>query len=346
MSVQVTPAQLAVLRDTLLNTSGQTPLHERFRALFMLKAVGSDEVVQIISEGLADPSPLLKHELAYVLGQLGRPSAIPTLESVLVNSQNQHCSMVRHEAAEALGALSSESSLPLLRKYFDDPAREVRETCEIAVGKIEFDCSQEGKARKPNPDFPTIDPAPSLSPQSIPDLHAALLNTKLPLFERYRAMFALRDFGAGSRDAVLALAEGFGDESALFRHEIAYIFGQLSSPHSIPSLLRVLRDPIEEDMVRHEAAEALGGIASDGAEDEASRREANLPPGGVLQVLREWAVKGDAPVVVRESCQVAIDMWEYENSTDQFNPLDSLGKTNTTGMERSAAAALAAGVPA
>lgn len=69
----------------------------------------------------------------------------------------------------------------------------------------------------PSPDFPTIDPAPSLSPQSIPDLHAALLNTKLPLFERYRAMFALRDFGAGSRDAVLALAEGFGDESALFR---------------------------------------------------------------------------------------------------------------------------------
>lgn len=57
--------------------------------------------------------------------------------------------MVRHEAAEALGALSSESSLPLLRKYLDDPAREVRETCEIAVGKIEFDISPEGKARLP-----------------------------------------------------------------------------------------------------------------------------------------------------------------------------------------------------
>lgn len=59
--------------------------------------------------------------------------------------------MVRHEAAEALGALSSESSLPLLRKYLDpatEPSREVRETCEIAVGKIEFDLSEEGKARK------------------------------------------------------------------------------------------------------------------------------------------------------------------------------------------------------
>jgi len=31
-------------------------------------------------------------------------------------------------------------------------------------------------------------------------------------------MFALRDFGAGSKDAVLALAEGFGDASALFRY--------------------------------------------------------------------------------------------------------------------------------
>lgn len=57
--------------------------------------------------------------------------------------------MVRHEAAEALGALSSESSLPLLRRYLDDPAREVRETCEVAIGKIEWDMSEEGKARVP-----------------------------------------------------------------------------------------------------------------------------------------------------------------------------------------------------
>jgi deoxyhypusine monooxygenase len=79
-------------------------------------------------------------------------------------------------------------------------------------------------------------------------------------------------------------------------------------------------------MVRHEAAEALGGIASDGpgaemetgvavavAGAEGAETEAEdtiLPPGGVLAVLREWAVKADAPQVVRESCQVAIDMWE------------------------------------
>jgi hypothetical protein len=86
------------------------------------------------------------------------------------------------------------------------------------------------------------------------------------------------------------------------RHEVAYIFGQLCSPHSVPSLLHVLR---EDDMVRHEAAEALGGIASDGAEEVEGEKGED-----VLQILREWAVKEDAPIVVRESCQVAIDMWE------------------------------------
>ena len=51
MSVTVTPEQMSALEATLLNTGGNTPLHERFRALFMLKAVGGDQVVQIISEG-------------------------------------------------------------------------------------------------------------------------------------------------------------------------------------------------------------------------------------------------------------------------------------------------------
>jgi deoxyhypusine monooxygenase len=79
-----------------------------------------------------------------------------------------------------------------------------------------------------------------------------------------------------------------------FRHEIAFVFGQLLSTHSVPSLLQVLRNPKESDMVRHEAAEALGGIATP----------------EVLPHLKEWMVREDAPRVVRESCQVAIDMWE------------------------------------
>lgn len=99
--------------------------------------------------GFADPSALLKHELAYVLGQIGRPSAIPHLEAVLIDADNFQGEMVRHEAAEALGALSSLQSLELLKKYLTDESRSVRETCEIAVAKIEWDhFTEEGKNKK------------------------------------------------------------------------------------------------------------------------------------------------------------------------------------------------------
>lgn len=64
-AVQVTPEQLAGLRATLLNTSGNVQLHERFRSLFMLKAVGGDEVIQIIAEGTCKDA-----------GRVGRPAKI------------------------------------------------------------------------------------------------------------------------------------------------------------------------------------------------------------------------------------------------------------------------------
>ena len=148
-----------------------------------------------------------------------------------------------------------------------------------------------------------------VAPDDIKALRETLLDAKVPLFERYRAMFALRNIG--SAEAVDALADGFRDDSALFkfvsifsrefthpnyrcRHEIAFVFGQLLSTHSVPALLRVLQNSGESDMVRHEAAEALGGIATP----------------EVLPHLKEWMNRPDAPRVVRESCQVAIDMWE------------------------------------
>ena len=49
--------------------------------------------------------------------------------------------MCRHEAAEALGALGDMESLDVLRKMRDDErdVGVVRETCEIAVERIEWE---------------------------------------------------------------------------------------------------------------------------------------------------------------------------------------------------------------
>lgn len=50
-------------------------------------------------------------------------------------------------------------------------------------------------------------------------------------------------------------------DSALFRHEIAYVLGQIQSPLTIEALSKCLKNTKEEGMVRHECAEALGSIA-------------------------------------------------------------------------------------
>jgi len=158
-------------------------------------------------------------------------------------------------------------------------------------------------------DFASIDPAPPLPTtsheQSIPDLQQTLLDTSLPLFQRYRAMFALRDLASPpdlptAVPAIEALAQGFTDPSALFRHEIAFVFGQLSHPASIPSLVATLSKTDEASMVRHEAAEALGSLG-----DEA----------GVEDTLKEFL--NDPEQVVRESVIVALDMAEFERNGER-----------------------------
>lgn len=51
-------------------------------------------------EGFADESALLKHELAYCLGQMKKTSALPVLESVLKNEDENP--MVRHEVSHSI----------------------------------------------------------------------------------------------------------------------------------------------------------------------------------------------------------------------------------------------------
>lgn len=81
----------------VLNDSTR-PLKERFRALFTLRNLGGPKAVQGISNCFSDSSALLKHELAYCLGQMQDPSAIPILTAVLKDVKQEP--MVRHEAGE------------------------------------------------------------------------------------------------------------------------------------------------------------------------------------------------------------------------------------------------------
>ncbi|KAF9161224.1 deoxyhypusine hydroxylase [Actinomortierella ambigua] len=291
------------LEADLCNTSGKTPLHERFRALFTLKALADNRSVDIIGKAFADDSALLKHELAYVLGQMKNPHAHTILKIVLGKLDEDP--MVRHEAAEALGAIGSLESLPILEEFLKDGSIEVRQTCELAIEKINYDNRKE-KESIPQSAYSSIDPAPpTANEESTGKLRKVYLDESRPLFERYRAMFALRN--QCTTESVLALADGFSDSSALFRHEIAYVFGQMQHPAAVPSLIKVLGNLEEANMVRHEAAEALGSIATP----------------EVYPILAQY--RDDKDRVVRESCVVALDMYEYENN-EQLQYADGLNK--------------------
>lgn len=143
--------------------------------------------------------------------------------------------------------------------------------------------------------YTSVDPAPPQQPAEAPANVAALrerlMDPGSPMFQRMRAVFALRN--AGGPAAVDALAEAFDDPSALLRHEIAYVMGQMQDPHAVPVLIRILSDDGEHVMVRHEAAEALGAIG-----DEAAR-----------PVLQRF-LKDPAPEV-SESCDVALDLLDW-----------------------------------
>ena len=122
---------------------------------------------QAIGKGFSDPSALLRHELAYVLGQIQDPHAIPVLSAVLADVEEEP--MVRHEAAEALGAIGEPGTVELLERYRSDPSAVVAETCEIALDRIR---ERERKHRDPdhatvaNP-YGSVDPAPPSEPGKV-----------------------------------------------------------------------------------------------------------------------------------------------------------------------------------
>lgn len=140
---------ILALRKTLCSET--EPLARRFRALFSLKhfaCQSSLPAIQAIAAAFVSPSALLKHELAYCLGQTKNLAAVPFLTAVLENKDEDP--MCRHEAAEALGAIGDVGSLELLRELRDRPEElvVVKETCEIAVARIEWENSEERKREK------------------------------------------------------------------------------------------------------------------------------------------------------------------------------------------------------
>jgi deoxyhypusine monooxygenase len=268
-------------------------LVKRYCEIFRLRNVAGDASVDRLIESFWETdSNLLRHETCYVLGQIRNPKAITFLQERLRDHAEN--GMVRHEAAEALGAIGDSNSIDILNEFAKDPVPEVAQTCELAVSRIMWtikDQGREGELESRSP-YLSVDPAPPPpSTASVQEMRENLLNADLSMFDRYRAMFGLRNIGGV--EAVKALCDCMliDKSSPLLRHELAYVLGQMQDITSAPALSKVLEDAVEHEMVRHEAAEALGCIA----------------PEEQLALLGRF--EHDQNRVVADSCEVAIAMY-------------------------------------
>ncbi|XP_078427627.1 ARM repeat superfamily protein [Wolffia australiana] len=284
------------LCDRLLDS--KQPISERFRALFSLRNLRGPGPREALVRATRDSSNLLAHEAAFALGQMQDVEAVLSLEQVLCDLSLHP--IVRHEAAEALGAIGLESVIPLLTKTLEsDPAPEVRETCELAISRIKEQKNSVKSEEKISSPFHSVDPAaPSSLTTSVDQLRNVLLSEEESMYERYAALFALRNRGGDA--AISAIISSLRAKSALLRHEVAYVLGQLQDKEAISALSKVLEDADEHPMVRHEAAEALGSIAD----------------GASVDLLKRFAL--DPEPLVAQSCEVALNMLEFERAGKSF----------------------------
>jgi deoxyhypusine monooxygenase len=311
----------AAEHDDCSNNGGNGPNNDPF-------TVTTQDVINTLCFGLNDGrhGSLMRHEFAYVLGQLRDAQSCDTLERILLDEND--CIMVRHECAEALGAIGSDRSLPILNIVMEKNTHlpEISETCQLAINVMEWRSNGSDPETQPatcacmlNP-YSTTDPAPphpSHADTPIQELGNILLNNEQTMFERYRAMFSLRN--RGGTDAVVQLCRALTDDtsSALLRHEVAYVLGQMQHPISVEALEISLRRTNEHPMVRHESAEALGAI--DGRWEDVER------------ILLEFT--NDHDIVVSESCLVALDAadyWRTDQGTAEESNTDDCGKDQTS----------------
>ena len=148
-------------------------------------------------------------------------------------------------------------------------------------------------------EYGSVDPAPPSKLADVTSLRSILVDENQKMFQRMRSVFSLRNMRTD--EAALALCDGFSSKSALLRHGIAYVLGQMQNPSAVEKLIQVLRDEDEHVMVRHEAAEALGAIGD--------RR--------AVSILSEFL--DDEQPEISESCEVALDLLALCSSDENID---------------------------
>src|SRR3989344_9572302 len=109
---------------------------ERIQAAFHLENAGDDDSVKIMGKALFnEPSPIVRHEIAFSLGESCNPAlASKYLMKAIEKDENI---FVRHEEILAMATLGKKEFIPFIKKYINSPELEIAESAEIALQRLE-----------------------------------------------------------------------------------------------------------------------------------------------------------------------------------------------------------------
>eukprot|EP00477_Mikrocytos_mackini_P001440 GAHX01001547.1.p1 GENE.GAHX01001547.1~~GAHX01001547.1.p1 ORF type:complete len:312 (-),score=72.70 GAHX01001547.1:2106-3041(-) len=269
-------------------------------------------------------SVLIRHEVAYVLGQLEHFPSIDYLFEIADNVNESE--VTRHEAVEALSSIIKGNPeliakyLSKLASYIGDKSKVLSETAILTVYELSEDSDSNEdnnedtlkKVKKSKNEMNRLDPV-SIDQSEFDQLKSShlknlLFNCEVSLPYKYKVITKLREFGSEGAHILceyirLNLKHTNKDivnkesPSALIKHEIAFILAQIGDKESVDCLEEVVKDKNEHDVVRHEAAISLGTIVG-GLKDQKRKED--------IIAFLESEIRSENDDLVVESCVVAI----------------------------------------
>jgi HEAT repeat protein len=108
---------------------------ERIQATFKLENIADEDSLKAMIKCLfTDPSPIVRHEAAFSLGETAAPSiAGPALVKAVKEDKDV---FVRHEALLAIGTLDYQEAVPYIRSLLKDLDPHISESAEIALQRL------------------------------------------------------------------------------------------------------------------------------------------------------------------------------------------------------------------
>ena len=131
-------ADVGKLTEMLLDDKNHT-LFVRYRALFTLREIYTEESCEAIcrtlkAENFNTCSPLLKHEVAFVLAQMENVFAVSVPYLLAACENSDEAAIVKHEALVAVGEMIDDESVISHLMEHKDPI--VSESCAVALNNI------------------------------------------------------------------------------------------------------------------------------------------------------------------------------------------------------------------